>query len=507
MKQFVPLCRRDILFLFLAILFVPSGFAQHLYTVESLPSPKEAGQDFYVSNPDAVLSTPTVRALNNLSTGIDKTSGVEYAIVVVNDFEGYDVFEFALKLFNRWGIGKHGQNNGLLLFVAKDRREYRFISGYGMEAIFPDVYLHRIGEKYLVPHFRAANYDNGVLEASQAIQQALMAPDVKAELRRMMPEATPFFSLRNVHLKNALLVIVLYVGLYYWVGGAGKKWVKNPVSKNRLRKQKKGCSGWFAYIILGGLGTVFTMLFIMLIFAFVINDMNRMFQISVLPYVLALWGSYVVMMKIFEVSDRIKKGYRDEKNRLDALRRFRYATFIPYLLSPLMLFSFFNGMRKWKNSRTRFVPPDDSGNWERINRDDVKVREVKAYLSEGQLKEEDIRSRSYEIWINRQTGEKKIIGWNGKKQFSVCPVCGFRTYEKGKKGKILKRATYSSSGLQEVYDHCLHCKHKEDKGTRIVPKKVRSSGGGSSGGSGSSGGGGGSFGGGSSGGGGAGGRW
>lgn len=69
-------------------------------------------------------------------------------MAIVDDFEGYDVFEFSLKLFNAWGIGKQERNSGLLLFIAKDRREYRFISGYGMEAIFPDVYLHRIGENF-----------------------------------------------------------------------------------------------------------------------------------------------------------------------------------------------------------------------------------------------------------------------------------------------------------------------------------------------------------------------
>jgi uncharacterized protein len=141
MKHYTSMCWRHISLLFLGVFFISSGFGQRLYTIGTLPSPKEAGQDFYVSNPDDILSSATVEQLNRFSTGIDKVSGAEYAIVVVNDFEGYDVFEFALKLFNTWGIGKQEQNNGLLLFIAKDRREYRFISGYGMEAIFPDVYL------------------------------------------------------------------------------------------------------------------------------------------------------------------------------------------------------------------------------------------------------------------------------------------------------------------------------------------------------------------------------
>ena len=510
-----------LLILFSAVLFVSSDLSPHLYTVETLPSPKEAGQDFYVSNPDAVLSSAIVDQLNMLSVGVDKVSGVEYAVAVVNDFEGYDIFEFAMGLFNTWGIGKQGQNNGLLLFIAKDRREYRFISGYGMEAIFPDVYLHRIGEKYLVPHFKEGDYDQGVLEASTVIQHALMSSDVQAELHRMMPEATPFFSQRNVHLKNTLIVVVLYMGMYYWVDRSGKKWKKggqvytrsNRSTKVRTKKRKQGCSGWFAYTIMGGLATVFTMLFIMLIFAFLIRDMNRMFQLTVLPYVFAIWGSYTMAFKIAEELDIVKKSYRDEENKLKALRGFQRSVFISYLFSPFMLFGFFNLNRKWKNSRLRFIPPDDSGDWERVNRDTVKARVIRDYLSKGRLKEESLNSRFYEIWLHKKTGEKKILGWKGKDELDVCPSCGYRTYEKGIRGKVLKRATYTSAGLQKIYDECRHCKHREDKGTRTIPKKVRSSGsGGSSSGSGgfsggSSSSGGGSFGGGSSGGGGAGGRW
>lgn len=524
MKHYTSMCWRHISLLFLGVFFISSGFGQRLYTIGTLPSPKEAGQDFYVSNPDDILSSATVEQLNRFSTGIDKVSGAEYAIVVVNDFEGYDVFEFALKLFNTWGIGKQEQNNGLLLFIAKDRREYRFISGYGMEAIFPDVYLHRIGEKYLVPHFREGDYDRGVLEASAVIEQALMSSDVQAELHRMMPEATPFFSKRNPHFVNSLVVILLYVALYYWVYYVGqtalkKEWTHSQDGKTKFKteygkKGKEGCSGWFGYLTLAGLATIFTMLFIMMIFAFVLGDIERMFQPATLPYVFAVWGSYTVAFKIWEVRNVIKKSYKDEENKLNALKRFQQHLLIPYLLSPVMLFSFFLFRQKWKDSQVRFVPPDDSGDWERVDRDKVIWKVWKSYLSEGQLKEESLNSRVYEVWINKKTKEKKALGWKGTNTYAKCPSCGFYMYEKNKKGKILKVATFKESGLQEVYDQCRHCKKREDKGTRVIPKLVRSSGGGgssSSGGGGfsggSSGGGGGSFGGGSSGGGGAGGRW
>jgi uncharacterized protein len=201
-----------ILTLGILLIFVPTVSAQKIYTVDQVPSPKAAGQDYFVSNPDHILDEATVALLDSISLDIDKTTGSEYAIVIVNDFEGDDDFQFAYDLFNKWGIGKSETNNGLLLFIAKNKRMYRFISGYGMESIFPDAYLKRVGEKFLVPNFKNEDYDRGVLEASTFIAQILKSPDSIKELERMMPEAMPFFTWKNPTLKNTLLV----VGFFFW---------------------------------------------------------------------------------------------------------------------------------------------------------------------------------------------------------------------------------------------------------------------------------------------------
>ncbi|MFD2967431.1 TPM domain-containing protein [Sphingobacterium bambusae] len=477
------------------------------YTVSSLPHPMEHDKNAYVSNPDGILSAGTLEQINTISRAIEERSGSEYAVVVINDFEGLDIFEFALSVFKTWGIGKNGADNGLLLVVAKDRREYRFVSGYGLEGIFPDVYVHRMGEKYLVPNFRNGDYDAGVLEVSRAVEQALLADDVQAELERMMPEARPYMSFRNENFLFALSVIALYAILYFWLDRSGGKW------KGALKYEKKqGCTGWFAYVLLSIPAAGFTLLFLMLFFAVFLNDMERLFQASGIPYLLALCGSYVLLFKIYEIRGQIKKSFLDEENKLKALQQFQRAAIVPYLFSPLMLFSFFALLRKYRKTAVRFAAPDDSGNWERQNRDVVDLKTFKSYLSAGQLKEESLETKFYEVWINKLTKERRVLSWDGKSTHAVCPSCGFKTY-KLRDSKTLKAATYSSTGLRKLFNRCAFCKHNEDLGTETIPKKTRSSSssGGSSGGGWSGGGssssGGGSFGGGSSGGGGAGGRW
>ena len=68
--------RKNILFLILlAVVSLP--VFSNVYTVESVPDPKKSGQEYYVSNPDGVLSGQTVSSLNQRCANLDKSVEVE----------------------------------------------------------------------------------------------------------------------------------------------------------------------------------------------------------------------------------------------------------------------------------------------------------------------------------------------------------------------------------------------------------------------------------------------
>lgn len=464
------------------------------YTVDNVPSPKQKGQDYFVSNPDGILSSGAVSELDGLSKQIEAATKSEFAIVVVNDYVGDSDFEFALKLFNTWGVGKKESNNGLLLFIAKDRHEYRFITGYGMESILPDAYLKRIGEKYLVPNFRNEDYDRGVTEAAEFIKTILTSPDSKAELERLMPEATPIWSFKSPILRNSLLVLGLFAICYIWLGEVTR------AIKGQLKKKSK----YFPPLV-SGCGCMGILMFIsVFICAFALNNFEVVYQWKNLPYFIFVFGSITLAMKYNASRTQIVNSYRDEENIQQALRKFRVWGLVPLLLSPLALFDLIGLNRRIRKNELRLAPPDDSGRWLRLNKDNMATRES-AYLDKGQLLEEKLGSRSYEIWIDQANQETRLVPWDENVGFSDCPVCHYRTFETGRT-KTIRAATYSSQGLEERFDLCKNCGHRVSHGEHSIPVKVRSTSSSSGGGSSSSGGGG-SFGGGSSGGGGAGGRW
>ena len=78
----------------------------------------------YVNDFAGMLSPGDVARLNTEISAIEKATTVEIAIVTVDSLQVVSVEEYAVKLFEKWSIGKKDKDNGLLILVSKNEREY-----------------------------------------------------------------------------------------------------------------------------------------------------------------------------------------------------------------------------------------------------------------------------------------------------------------------------------------------------------------------------------------------
>jgi uncharacterized protein len=163
------------LFLFLGV----SLTAQ--YTLEAVPNPKAQGRG-YVSNPDNIISPTDVARLNRLLTAMEDSTTAQVAVVIVQSIGEANPKDFAHALFNRWGIGQAGKDNGLLVFTVMDQRRTEFETGYGLEGVLPDVVCYRIGMQELVPEFREGRYGEGLVKAVERIKLTLEDPAAAEEI-------------------------------------------------------------------------------------------------------------------------------------------------------------------------------------------------------------------------------------------------------------------------------------------------------------------------------------
>ena len=123
-------------------------------TVDDVPNPKTYDADNWVSDPDHILDSETKNKINDILQQLEDSLTIEVAVVALNSIGEEEPHEFAVTLFNRWGVGKAEDDNGLLILLTRDIRDITFKTGYGLEGVLPDAICKRIQLETMVPHLR-----------------------------------------------------------------------------------------------------------------------------------------------------------------------------------------------------------------------------------------------------------------------------------------------------------------------------------------------------------------
>ena len=153
-----------------------------VYTPSSVPDPKTQGQEWYVSNPDALLTDSTVAWLNGCAQKLDEATHVEMSVVALESIGETDAFDFAYELFQRWGIGRKGQNTGVLILFVEQSHDIRIMTGVGIEGVLPDARCSQIIHDDMIPAFRKGDYGGGLCLGALRIYEICTDGNVPEEL-------------------------------------------------------------------------------------------------------------------------------------------------------------------------------------------------------------------------------------------------------------------------------------------------------------------------------------
>lgn len=113
-----------------------------------------------------VINAGTSAKLGQLLTAFEQATGIEAAVVTVGSLDDTPVEDFAVTLFEQWGIGKKGKDNGLLILVAPTERKMRIEVGYGLEGAINDAVAGRIIRDTMIPWFKNGDYSTGILNGT-----------------------------------------------------------------------------------------------------------------------------------------------------------------------------------------------------------------------------------------------------------------------------------------------------------------------------------------------------
>lgn len=158
MKNVVAACT-----LFLSALIFPVAvFAQ-----EPLYPERPTG---FVNDQAGILGDAT--DLEKTLATFEKETSNEVAVLTIPTIGDVSIEEYALTIFEKWGIGKRENDNGVLLLIALDDREMRIEVGYGLEGALPDATAKSIITNEITPAFKDGRYYDGVNRGIVAITQA-----------------------------------------------------------------------------------------------------------------------------------------------------------------------------------------------------------------------------------------------------------------------------------------------------------------------------------------------
>jgi len=127
-------------------------------------APRGAVNDFA-----GVIPSQYVGPMEGLAREVLEKTGTAIVVATVDTIGDNDPNDYANRLYQAWGIGKKGEDKGVLIFLAVKERRVRIETGYGVEGILPDGLTGEILDRYALPSFKEGQYGKGISETMAAV--------------------------------------------------------------------------------------------------------------------------------------------------------------------------------------------------------------------------------------------------------------------------------------------------------------------------------------------------
>jgi uncharacterized protein len=176
-KIIKPLQSKAIIILTVWIALFLALFSAGAFAAEKYPAPRGAVNDF--AN---VIDQDSASKMEALAREVLEKTGTAVVVVTVPTIgEGEETSLYVNGLYKAWGIGKKGEDKGVLIFLTVKERKIRIETGYGVEGILPDGLVGEIRDTYLKPQLQAGNYGQAFYDTLYACS-SYIAKDAGVQL-------------------------------------------------------------------------------------------------------------------------------------------------------------------------------------------------------------------------------------------------------------------------------------------------------------------------------------
>ena len=116
----------------------------------------------HVTDQTGTLTAGQTATLEQMLTAFEARKGSQLAVLMVATTKPEEVEQFAIRVAEKWKLGRKNVDDGAILVVAKDDRAVRIEVGYGLEGVLNDLTSKRIIGETILPRFKAQDFYGGI---------------------------------------------------------------------------------------------------------------------------------------------------------------------------------------------------------------------------------------------------------------------------------------------------------------------------------------------------------
>lgn len=119
------------------------------------------------------LSASEISLLDKKIRAIYKKGIMQIGVVIVPTTADKPIYDYAMAVAGIWKLGSVGENNGLLILIAKNDRQMYILTGTGIEASLNDEQVAQVIKKEIAPKFAKGKYYAGLSVGIDALVREL----------------------------------------------------------------------------------------------------------------------------------------------------------------------------------------------------------------------------------------------------------------------------------------------------------------------------------------------
>lgn len=216
---------------FIAVFILVLGVFQLSTVAFAKTNIPSATSDFYVNDFANVFSTDEkTRLMDNAITLSDEHDGIQVVVTTVESLDGDTIENYALEMYNLYGIGK--DDMGLLILLSTGDRQIRIEVGKAMESYINDSKAGRFIDKYAIPSLKENKFDEGLINLQEALINQIVT-DIENENTENVQSSDSKTNLDFLSILGTLLVICIVVVIIVLIVIL----VRKVIAKSREKQQ------------------------------------------------------------------------------------------------------------------------------------------------------------------------------------------------------------------------------------------------------------------------------